>query len=189
MPSSASSDGGRCDSDVSDEPRAPYPPDPDDEAPPRDELDDLVDARVENADFSNTRALRSSLRRAQLHLCRLTGIELAEATWSDVMLTDCRADFAGLRRARLERVVFRDCRLEEADFGGASLTDVVLERCELRRASFAGVRVERVQLVGCDLTELVGVEALRGARMPWNDLLQNAPLFAQALGIRVLPDE
>lgn len=170
-------------------PREPYPPDPDDERPAPEGLDDVVDARVDNGDFSNTRALGSSLRRVELHLCRLTGIELADAVWSDIVLTECRADFAGLRHAKLERVVFRDCRLEEADFGGAALTDVVFERCELRRASFAGARVERVQLVGCDLTELLGVEALRGARMPWNDVVQNAPLFAQAVGIRVLSDE
>jgi uncharacterized protein YjbI with pentapeptide repeats len=175
---------------VSDGPRDPYPPDPDEDgAPPPDSLADVVDARIENGDFSNTRAVGSSVRRSELHLCRLTGVELAEAAWSDVVLTECRADFAGMRHARLERVVFRDCRLEEADFGGASLTDVAFERCELRRASFAGVRVERVQLAGCDLTELVGVEALRGARMPWDDVLQNAPLFAQALGIRALVDE
>lgn len=171
------------------EPRSPYPPDPEDDAVPPETLDDVADARIADGDFSNARALRSSLRRVELHLCRLTGIELAESVWSDVVLTDCRADLAGFRHAKLERVVFRDCRLEEADFAGAALTDVVLERCELRRASFAGARVERTQLSGCDLTELVGVEALRGARMPWNDVLQNAPLFAQALGIRVLDAE
>jgi uncharacterized protein YjbI with pentapeptide repeats len=174
---------------VSNEPRAPYPPDSDEEAPPPESLDDVVDARLADRDFSNARTLRSSLRRVELHLCRLTGIELAESTWSDVVLTECRADLAGFRHAKLERVVFRDCRLEEADFGGARLTDVVFERCTLRRASFAAARAERLQLAGCDLSELVGVEALRGARMPWNDVLQNAPLFAQALGIRVLDDE
>lgn len=170
-------------------PKTPYPPDPDPDVEEPTDLDDVVDARIENGDFSNTRALRSSLRRVELHLCRLTGIELAEATWNDVTLTDCRADYAGLRQAKLERVVFRDCRLEEADFAGASLTDVVFERCELRRASFAGCRSERLQLVGCNLSELVGVEALRGARMPWDDILQNAPLFAQAVGIQVLSEE
>jgi uncharacterized protein YjbI with pentapeptide repeats len=174
---------------LTDAPRIPYAPDPHDGAAPPESLDDVLDARVENGDFSNTRALGSSLRRVELHLCRLTGIELAESAWNDVVLTECRADLAGFRHARLERVVFRDCRLEEADFGGAALTDVVFERCELRRASFAGSRVARVQLAGCDLAELVGVEALRGARMPWNDVLQNAPLFAQALGIHTLRDE
>jgi hypothetical protein len=46
-----------------------------------------------------------------------------------------------------------------------------------------------VHFEGCDLTGLVGVEALRGARMPWNDILENAPLFAQALGIAAIADE
>jgi hypothetical protein len=30
-----------------------------------------------------------------------------------------------------------------------------------------------------------GVEALRGARMPWNDVLENGPLFAAALGLEI----
>jgi uncharacterized protein YjbI with pentapeptide repeats len=59
----------------------------------------------------------------------------------------------------------------------------------LRGATFSGCTIERVQFEGCDLTGLVGVEALRGARMPWNDILENAPLFAQALGIAAITDE
>jgi uncharacterized protein YjbI with pentapeptide repeats len=170
-------------------PKSPHPPDLDLDAPSPNGLDDAIDARIENADFSNQRFLRSSIRRIELHLCRLTGIELAEATWNDVVLTECRADFGGFRHAKLTRVAFRDCRLEEADFAGAKLTDVTFERCELRRASFVSCRIDRVELSGCALTELVGVESLRGARMPWNDILENAPLFAQGLGIQVLPDE
>lgn len=169
--------------------KTPHPPDPDPDAGIPDSLADAIDARIENADFSNQRFLRSSIRRIELHLCRLTGVELAEATWNDVVLTECRADFGGFRHAKLTRVAFRDCRLEEADFAGAMLTDVVFDRCELRRASFAGSRIERVELSGCTLLELVGVESLRGARMPWEDMLANAPLFAQGLGIEVLAAE
>jgi len=176
-------------SDTLSAPKTPHPPAPDPDAEPPTAIDDAIDARFENADFSNQRFLRSSIRRIELHLCRLTGVELAEATWNDVALTECRADFAGFRHAKLKRVVFQECRLEEADFAGAALTDVVFDRCELRRASFTNCRVERVDLNGCGLAELVGVESLRGARMPWNDILENAPLFAQGLGIQVVPDE
>jgi hypothetical protein len=38
----------------------------------------------------------------------------------------------------------------------------------------------------CDLKGLQGVEALRGARLPWNDVLENAPLFAAALGLEII---
>jgi uncharacterized protein YjbI with pentapeptide repeats len=169
-------------------PKSPHAPDLDRTAEPPDALDDVIDARIENADFSNRRFLRSSIRRIELHLCRLTGIELAEATWNDVVLTECRADFTGFRHAKLRRIVFRDCRLEEADFSGTALTDVLFERCDLGRASFASCRIERVELSGCTLTDLAGVESLRGVRMPWDDLLENAPLFARGLGIEVLTD-
>jgi uncharacterized protein YjbI with pentapeptide repeats len=167
-------------------PRSPYPPDPDPDAEPPESLDDALDARFANADFSNTRTLRSSLRRVELHLCRLTGAELGEATWNDVTVTDCRLDLAGLRHSKLERVAFRDCILDEADFAGARLKDVVFERCRLRGASFVGAASERLQLERCDLEGLDGVDVLRGARMHWDDVVENAPLFARALGIQIL---
>jgi uncharacterized protein YjbI with pentapeptide repeats len=170
------------------EPRSPYPPDVDEGALAPDALGDLVDVVAESRDWSNARAARSSLRRVELRLCRLTGAELAESELSDVVFAGCRLDLAGLRFAKLERVVFRDCRMTECDLYGATLEDVLFERCELREAMLAEVTVRRVDLVGCELAGLHGAEALRGARMPWDDVLQNGPLFAGALGIEVLDE-
>jgi uncharacterized protein YjbI with pentapeptide repeats len=169
--------------------RSPYPPDPPEDAPPPvSELGDLTDAIVKGAEWANERAIRLSAERVTFELCRLTGAELAEATLRDVTFADCRLDLAGLRHARLERVVFRDCRMAECELQGATLKDVLFERCELREATISGARLERVELVGCDLAGLRGVEALRGARMHWNDVLATAPLFASALGIEILDD-
>jgi uncharacterized protein YjbI with pentapeptide repeats len=170
-------------------PRSPYPPDPAEGATPPVDLRDVTDGRIEHGELANIRAFRSSLQRVELHLCRLTGAELAEASWQDVTLTECRLDLTGFRFARLERVVFRDCNLEEADFAGATLRDVLFERCRLRLAVVSGVKTERVDLLGCDLEGLSGVEALRGARMRWDDVVQNAALFARALGIEVADAE
>ncbi|HWL32685.1 MAG TPA: pentapeptide repeat-containing protein [Gaiellaceae bacterium] len=125
-------------------------------------------------------------RRAELRTCRLTGAELAEANVSDVTFDDCRLDLVNLRFAKLERVVFRDCRMTECDFEEASLKDVLFERCQLQEATFSAAALKRVELRGCDLRGLRGVEALRGARMPWNDVLENAPLFALAVGIEIV---
>jgi len=170
---------------MSEPPAAPYPPDLDDDASPVLELDELVDAVAVDREWANLRARGLAMRRAEVRGSRLTGTELAEAILADVTFSDCRLDLAGLRMATLQRVVFRDCRMGECDFYDASLTDVLFERCELRDATFSGARIERVEIRGCDLTGLRGVEALRGARMPWNDVLENAPLFAAALGIVV----
>jgi uncharacterized protein YjbI with pentapeptide repeats len=165
---------------------APYPPDLDKDAEPVVELVDLVDAVAVDREWANLRARGLAARRVEVRSCRLTGTELAEATLTDVVFSDCRLDLVGLRMARLERVVFRDCRMAECDLYDASLADVLFERCELREATLSGARLERVELRGCDLTGLRGVEALRGARMPWNDVLENAPLFAVALGVEIV---
>lgn len=169
--------------------RAPDPPDVDPEASAATELGDLCDAVVVRADWAGRRALRASFRRVEMRLCRLTGADLGEASLADVTLEDCHLDLVGLRFARLERVVLRDCRMSECDLSGAALEDVLIERCDLRGASLDGARMERVELRACELEGLSGAAALRGVSMPWSDVVQNAPVFASALGIDVLPDD
>ncbi len=167
-------------------PISPYPPDLDEDAAPVAELSDLTDVVANGLDWANQRATGLTALRAEIRRCRLTGSELAEATLVDVTFEDCRLDLVGLRRAKLERVVFRDCRMEECDLYEATLTDVLFERCALRQARFTGAKPKRVELRGCEMQGLEGIEALRGARMPWNDVLQNAPLFASALGLEIV---
>ena len=167
-------------------PRSPYPPDLAEDATPVGDFGSLVDTVVEHADWANRRELGLAARRVEVRSSRFTGAELGEAILIDATFVDCRLDLAGLRHARLERVVFRDCRLGECDLHGATLTDVLFERSELRQATLTGARLERVELRGCELTGLRGAEALRTARMPWNDVLANAPLFAAALGIEII---
>ena len=168
-------------------PLSPFPPDLADEpATQVPGLDELVDVVVTDQDWANERAVRFKARRVELVRCRFTGAELAEATLSDVCFDECRLDLAGLRHGRLERVVFRNCRMPECDLYGATLRDVLFERCELRDATFSDATLERVELRGCELAGLRGAEALRGARMPWNDVLANAALFAAAAGIEIV---
>jgi uncharacterized protein YjbI with pentapeptide repeats len=166
-------------------PISPYPPDLPDDALPVAVLADLEDAVARDVDWSNEKAPRLFARRVEVHCCRLTGSELAEAMFVDVTFADCRLDLVGLRMSKLERVVFRDCRMAECDFYAATLSDVLFERCELQKARFSSARMKRVELRGCDINGLEGVEALRGVRMPWNDVLENAPLFAAALGLEI----
>jgi uncharacterized protein YjbI with pentapeptide repeats len=168
-------------------PRSPYPPDVGEEATAVEiEFGDLADVVAADLDWANLRALRFSARRVELRRCRLTGTELAEAAISDVTFHGCRLDLAGLRHAKLERIVFSDCRMSECDLYGASLKDVLFERCELRQATISSATLERVELRECDLTGLRGAEALRTARMPWNDVLANAVLFAAVVGIEIV---
>jgi uncharacterized protein YjbI with pentapeptide repeats len=171
---------------VSKPPRSPYPPDLGEDASGKPEFGDLVDIVAADLDWAGRRASGFSARRVELRRSRLTGVDLGEATIADVTFDECRVDLAGFRHAKLERVVFRDCRMGECDFYGASLNDVLFERCELRGATFSATSLQRVELRGCDLTGLRGAEALRGARMPWDDIVGNAALFAAVAGIEIV---
>lgn len=144
----------------------------------------LADLRFHRGSLANADVRRTELRRVEFSGCRATGCSFVEATLADTVFDDCRLDLASFRFASLERVVFRDCRLEEADFYEATLRSVLFERCPLTRATFDGVTVvERVEFRGCALDGSSGAASLRGARMPWADVVANAGTFAAALGI------
>jgi uncharacterized protein YjbI with pentapeptide repeats len=171
---------------MSEAPRTPYPPDIDDADERHPELADLVDAVVTDADWANQCSVGVALKRVEIRQARLTGAALSEATLADVVFDDCRLDLATFRFAKLERVIFRDCLMTECDFYEASIKDVLFERCNLRESTLSSLKIERVELRGCELAGVQGVEALRTARISWNDVLGAAPLFAQALGIEIL---
>ena len=59
----------------------------------------------------------------------------------------------------------------------------LFERCPLSGATLDAVTIERVELRGCDLEGSSGAASLRGARMPWADVVANSGTFAGALGI------
>jgi uncharacterized protein YjbI with pentapeptide repeats len=144
----------------------------------------LSDAIVAGADLANLQAPKAALRRTSVGQARLTGATLSEASLRDVTFSDCRIDLASLAAARLERVVFADCDLRETSFGEAVLRDVRFERCDLGGAELSRVRLQRVVLAGCRLEGINAVGDLRGASMPWPDIVANAGLFAAAAGIR-----
>ena len=140
------------------QPHSPDPPDLSEETIAPGGFGDLTDLIVNGADWANERSPGLTLRRVELHLCRLTGAGLGEAALTDVTVVDCQLDLAGFRFAKLERVIFRDCRMRDCDFYESSLRDVLFERCELHEATFTAAKAQRVEMRTCDLTALRGVE-------------------------------
>jgi uncharacterized protein YjbI with pentapeptide repeats len=148
----------------------------------------LADVAVASADLANLHAPTAALRRVPVDQTRLTGTILSDASLRDVAFTGCRMDLANLASARLERVVFTDCDLREASLGEAVLRDVRFVRCDLGGAELDRVRLQRVELEGCRLEAIHSVGNLRGATMPWPDIVANAGLLAAAAGIRASGD-
>jgi uncharacterized protein YjbI with pentapeptide repeats len=148
----------------------------------------LHDAEILGADLANVDLRRAHLSRLTIRDARLTGIQLMEATLQDVTFTNCRLDFAVLAAARLDRVAFRDCVLAESSLEQAQLRDVRLDACDLTRASLGQSTHTRVELHGCRLAEVRSLADLKGAALPYPDLVAQAVNLAGALGIRVTTD-
>jgi uncharacterized protein YjbI with pentapeptide repeats len=149
----------------------------------------LHDCDADGADLANVDLRGGALARLTLRNCRLTGAQLVETSIRDVTFIDCLLDFAVLAGAKLDRVLFRGCELREATLEQAQLRDVRLEHCDLSRALLGQSSLQRVELEACRLVGLRSFTDLRGAAMPWPDVVAGAGAFAAALGIAILEDE
>jgi uncharacterized protein YjbI with pentapeptide repeats len=144
----------------------------------------LTDVVLERGDLANLAAPELDWRRVAVAGARLTGAQLTDGAIADATFRECRIDLATFAGTTLERVAFEHCALAQTDFRDALWRSVRFERCDLTEADLTGLRLDRCELHGCTLDGLVGVERLRGAAMPWGDIVGHAGLFAAALGIR-----
>jgi uncharacterized protein YjbI with pentapeptide repeats len=149
----------------------------------------LVDAIVERGNLANLVAAELSLNRVVFAGARLTGVQWTRGRITDVVFRDCRMDLALLAGTTFERVTFDGCLLAQTDFGEALFRSVRFDHCDLGEADLSGLRIDGCELRSCTLDGLLAAERLRGAAMPWADVVGHSGLFATALGIRVLGED
>jgi uncharacterized protein YjbI with pentapeptide repeats len=147
------------------------------------------DVVVEGGNLANLAAPEAAMNRVAIAGARMTGAQLTRAKLVDVVFRDCLLDLATFAGTTLERVRLEGCRLSQADFREAFWRDVRLDACDLTEADLTGLRIAGAELHGCTLDGLVATERLRGAAMPWADVVGHAGVLASTLGIRVLTDE
>jgi uncharacterized protein YjbI with pentapeptide repeats len=90
-----------------------------------------------------------------------------------IVLSGC--DLSG---GRLPQLRVADGRLESVRFHG----------CDLSGADFRRARLARCEFRGCEMDAIVGAESLRGAALPWPEIVALAGTWAAALGIDVLDE-
>ena len=149
----------------------------------------LIDVAIERGNLANLVAPEATLRRVTVTAARLTGVQWTRGTIADVVFRDCRIDLATFAGTTFERVRFEGCMLAQAEFREALLRSVRFEHCDLTESDLTGMRIDGCELRSCTLDGLSGTEQLRGAAMPWADVVGHSGLFAAALGIRVLGEE
>ncbi|MFI6284783.1 pentapeptide repeat-containing protein [Streptomyces sp. NPDC051018] len=116
----------------------------------------------------------------------LAGLELFSAEMNRVTFHHCKLDSVNLRASTLRNVSFVDCLLRDVDFAGARLDRVAFPGSTLEEARFARARMTGVDLrTAARLGIVDGAESLRGATISTVQMMDFAPVFAQALGITV----
>lgn len=149
----------------------------------------LADVVIERGNLANLVAQEGSMRRVVVTGARLTGLQWTRGTIGDAVFRDCRIDLATFAGTTFERVAFEGCILVQAELREALLRSVRFDHCDLSEADLTGLRLDGCELRSCTLDGVVALERLRGAAMPWSDIVGHAGEFAAALGIRVLGDD
>lgn len=118
--------------------------------------------------------------------CVLAGLEMFTARLHRVTFHRCKFESVNARAAKLRGVSFADCLLRDVDFSGAALTEVTFPGSALEGVRFGKARMAKVDLRDATRLEISdGHDALRGATITGGQLMELAPMFADALGITV----
>lgn len=145
-----------------------------------------LDVVVEGSNLANLEAVGASLVRVRFSGCRLTGVRLVESLLRDVHFVDCRIELGSFHASRLQQVTFEDCVLTQADLLDSVLTSVRFHDCALEGTDFRGARLYGCELRRSSLAGAHGIDRLAGLAMPWPDIVEQAGVWAGALGIEVL---
>jgi uncharacterized protein YjbI with pentapeptide repeats len=144
---------------------------------------ELVNVALQRCDVAGVVANNGRIHRVLVTGSRLRGVTWGAGMVQDVVVDTTTGGDVSLRFSTLRRVVFRDCVLPELDFTEVTFDDVRLERCVLTGARFHRAKVKQLRIEGCDLTGCSGAEALAGASVHPDDLLNLGPSLAAALGL------
>lgn len=151
---------------------------------------DLRNCRVSGANLANVAVHHAVAERCDFENVRLTGLSWHDGILRDVSFRGCRIDLASFAASRLERVRFEDCTLAGSELQDARLSAVIFVDCDMREIDLTGLRLSAgCELRGCLLDGARQVGQLRGAQMPYGDVLAAAGTFAHALGIAIMSDE
>lgn len=148
----------------------------------------LADVIMRDCGISNVDGREGRLTRVEVHRSQLVGFSLSRGDVRDLRVVDSSLQLASFASATLRNVVFERVNLAEASFMHARLESVAFVDCRLDGADFRHVKLTGCGVRGASLEGMLGVESLRGLRMPWPDVLASAGALAAALGIEVESD-
>ncbi len=150
---------------------------------------ELRDVRLRGCDLSNVEAPDPSIWRVDVSGSRMLGFQAGGGDVRELRVTDSSLVLATFAFARLRNVVFDRVDLSEASFMEARLDHVEFADCRLAGTDFRGATLSACAIRGSSLDGVLGIDSLRGVRMPWSDIVASVAALAAGLGIQVEADE
>jgi uncharacterized protein YjbI with pentapeptide repeats len=148
----------------------------------------LIDVLLDGCGLSNVDGREGLMTRVEMRHSQLVGFGFTRGEARDLRVLDSSLQLASFTSATLHNVVFQRVNLAEASFMDARLEAVAFVDCRLEGADFRDARLSGCAIRGASLDGVLGVESLRGLRMPWADLLSSTGALAAALGITIEQD-
>lgn len=119
----------------------------------------FIDADLSSAEFDSV-----TLDRCALKGCTLVGTHWAGATFKNVLLENCRLDYATFTELRTAAgVALIGCSMVETAFDRGRLNALALDGCRLTSTRFHACDLRGADLRGNDLSTLGEIMSLRGA--------------------------
>ena len=115
----------------------------------------LADVRVEAPrPLANGVWRDATIDRTEFIGCRLTGLDMADASLRHVVMRQCQGALISFRSATLKNSRLEDCSFTEVDFQDAQLPGLIVRGSDLRGASVYGANLKGSDLRGSVLDEL-----------------------------------
>ncbi len=146
---------------------------------------DISDSKLTSLNANNVISFRSTNVRVLYKKSQLTGLQLPEGNFKDVIFENCRINLSNFKNSRFERCLFKDCDLTDADFSMSKLTLVQFDSCQLENTEFSNCVNKRLEFTNCSLSSIKGINGLRGATISNQNLIELAPLLARALDLTI----
>jgi uncharacterized protein YjbI with pentapeptide repeats len=148
----------------------------------------LLDVVVRGCGLSNLDGREGLMSRVEIRGSQLVGFGFTRGEVRDLRVVDSSLQLASFASAKLTNVIFERVNLAEASFMDARLEAVAFVDCRLDGADFRRAVVRACAIRGASLDGVLGIESLRGVRMPLADVVGSAGALAAALGIVIEHD-
>lgn len=143
------------------------------------------DVLFSHCDLSNIRLTGCGFHRVEFIGCKLTGTDLSDSIFNQVVFNGCRAEYLNLSEGKLRHLSLVDSLLRGAAFDRCQLTETEFLGCNLTEAEFHRTPLKGIDLSTCDITGIrvgsVPAGELRGAVVNSLQALE----LARLLGIQI----